>query len=486
MKRCVFSLSFLLCLTLACKEEPIPIPPSSQSSKAGVVAVFKTNAEGSFKLIQEPDSLKWVTTEGDGIQIDLNVEQKYQEMEGFGAALTESSAYVLMTHLSQSERTNVLKDLFTTENRGIGISFVRITMGASDFSLSDYTYNDLPAGQTDTSMQSFSLGQDLQYLVPLLKEILLVAPDLKIMATPWTAPAWMKSNVSLTGGGKLKPSFYQAYASYFVRYLSEMNKQGIPISSITIQNEPLHEAAYPSLSMSASEQLEFIKSHLGPAMEVANLSTQIIIYDHNWDRTDYPLEILDDPQARKYVAGSAFHCYGGEVGAMSMVNQAYPDKGIYFTECSGGLWSQNFGNNLAWNTENLFVGAPRNWSKTVLLWNMALDENNGPQNGGCADCRGVITVNSNTAVLTKNVEYYLLGHTAKFIRPGACRVETPSTRNLGVSQVAFQNQDGSMALIAYNHLQNSISLSVNVDENKAFSYNLAAGSLVTFSWKPEG
>ena len=304
------------------------------------------------------------------------------------------------------------------------------------------------------------------------------------MATPWTAPAWMKTNQGLIDGGNLKTSLYAAYAQYFVQYITAMADQGIPIAAITVQNEPLHRApGYPSMEMSASEQLIFIRDHLGPAFERANLDTKVIIYDHNWDETAYPLEILADSEAKKYVWGSAFHCYAGEVDAMSEVNRAHPDRGIFFTECSGGAWSPNFGANLAWNMENLFVGAPRNWAKTVLLWNLALDEQAGPQNGGCQDCRGVISVGSSNGAVTKNVEYYLLGHVARFVRPGACRIASPSTRSSGISQVAYQNIDQSLVLMAYNHLDRPLDIEVLTGNNQAFQYTLPAGALATFSWK---
>ena len=237
------------------------------------------------------------------------------------------------------------------------------------------------------------------------------------------------------------------------------------------------------MNMSAAEQTVFIRDHLGPALDQAGLNTKVVIYDHNWDRPDYPLEILADPAAKAYVDGTAFHCYGGDVAAMTEVRQAHPDRGIYFTECSGGAWSEDFGANLAWNMENLFVGAPRNWSRTVLLWNLALDEKHGPQNGGCADCRGVITVASGNGRISRNVEYYLLGHSSRFVRPGACRVESSATRGQGLSQVAYQNVDQSMVLVAYNHLDRAMEVEVLVDQDQAFRYTLEAGMLATFHWK---
>ena len=476
---------FLLLLS-SCKEPPIPVPPPRPDPNAepGVVAVYRTLSDGSLSLALSPDSLPLGSPKQQGVFVTLNPALQFQEMEGFGAALTGSSAYVLMEHLSASERQATLRDLFSPED-GIGISYLRITVGASDFSLANYTYNDLTPGQTDPAMQSFSLARDEQHLIPLLKEILAIAPDLRIMATPWSAPAWMKSNQSLLGGGSLNPGSYEAFARYLTTYLGEMKQQGIEIDALTVQNEPQHSAPYPSMLMTAGEQKIFIRDHLGPMLEQAGIRTKLILYDHNWDNPDYPLEILGDPVAKDFVAGTAFHCYAGEVRSMSEVREAHPDKGIYFTECSGGDWSPDFGTNLAWNIDNLFVGATRHWAKTVLLWNLALDENHGPRNGGCPDCRGVITVNSANGAVTNNVEYVLLGHTARFVRPGAHRISTPDTRSQGISQVAFQNTDQSFVMVAYNHLDRPVTMEVAVNQDQTFVYQLSAGMLVTFVWEAE-
>lgn len=473
----------ILVLLSACKEPPIPIPPIPDPvSEEGVVAVYQTSADGSLMLALSPDSLPLVIPNGEGVQVIVTPDEIHQKMEGYGAALTESSAYVLMEYLSDQDRTDILEDLFSPQE-GIGISYIRLTMGASDFSLSNYTYNDLGLGKTDTSLQAFSLAKDREYLIPVLQEILAIAPDLNIMATPWTAPAWMKTNERLLDGGNLTPAYYATYAQYFVRYLTELASEGIPIQAITVQNEPLHQASYPSLRMTSAQQRTFIRDHLGPALAQAGLDTEIMLYDHNWDDVDFPLQILSDPAAKNYVSGSAFHCYAGQVEAMSIVHDAHPDKGIYFTECSGGDWSPDFGSNLAWNMENLFVGAPRNWAKNVLLWNLALDEKNGPKNGGCTNCRGVITVNSTNGSVTRNVEYALLGHSAQFVRPGACRVETPNTRANGLSQVAYQNVDQSFVLVAYNHSGQPLEIETQVKDDQVFRYEMPAGALVTFQWK---
>jgi len=260
-----------------------------------------------------------------------------------------------------------------------------------------------------------------------------------------------------------------------------MADAGIPIYALSVQNEPLLGSGYPTMEMSAGQQTEFIRDHLGPALAAAGLDTKIIIYDHNWDDIQYPLSILDDLAAKDFIAGTAFHCYAGDVSAMSQVNTQHPDRGIYFTECSGGDFSPDFGTNLSWNTDNLLVGATRNWAKTVLFWNLALNENSGPQNGGCTDCRGVVTINAGNGSISRNVEFYLLGHVAKFVQPGAVRLPSPTLRRKGISHDTFLNPDRTRVLVAFNHNGQTTTLRVS-EGGESFEHSLAAGALVTFNW----
>ncbi|MFK7813046.1 MAG: glycoside hydrolase family 30 beta sandwich domain-containing protein, partial [Maribacter sp.] len=271
----------------------------------------------------------------------------------------------------------------------------------------------------------------------------------------------------------------ESYATYFVKYIQAMATNNIPIQSITIQNEPLYAAPYISMEMSAEEQKLFIRDYLGPQFEANNIATKVIIYDHNWDDVNYPLDILSDATAKDFIEGTAFHCYAGDVSAMSQVHDAHPNVGIYFTECSGGDFAPDYAANLSWNTENLIVGATRNWSKTVLFWNLALDENSGPKNGGCDNCRGVVTINSSTKAIAKNEEYVLLGHISKFVKPGAKRIETPETRGQDISQAAFINPDGEIVVVAFNHKSETQKVQFQYQQ-EAFNYELKGGMLATF------
>ena len=204
--------------------------------------------------------------------------------------------------------------------------------------------------------------------------------------------------------------------------------------------------------MESWQQSNFIKFFLGPTFKNNGISTRIIIYDHNWSNTNYPLSILNDATAKQYVDGSAWHCYGGDKNNPSIVHDAHPDRHIYFTECSGGEWSKSFEQNLGWNAQMLFIGQLRAWSRSVLLWNMALDENFGPRFaglGGCSNCRGVIRTNRDGS-FTKNVEFYILGHFSKFVKPGAVVIDSSTYASSGLESIAMKNPDGSIVVVVLN------------------------------------
>ncbi len=452
---------------------PTPTPdPVDTTRVKSEVELWKTQPDGLLVLAKDPTAYKWKTIQGNGVVITVDSTQRRQTMDGFGAAVTGSSAHVIM-QLTEASRKALIKDLFKPDS-GIGISFVRITIGASDFSINSYTYLDTE----DTTLQAFSLDVDEQELVPVLQQILLVHPGLKIMATPWSPPAWMKDNRSLNGGSLL-PKYYGLYARYLVKYVKTMESLGIPIYAISPQNEPEHTTnSYPSMGMTAQQQLVFIRDYLGPEFAQAGIASKIFVFDHNWDNVQYPQSIYNDPIAKDYVAGAAYHCYGGNVSAMSVVHNAFPDKDLWFTECSGGDWATNFGDNLKWNSTNLMIGAPLNWAKGILFWNIALDQNDGPQNGGCTNCRGVVTVAANT--YQRNVEYYLLAHSSKFVPDGSVRIASSST-NSQVGNVAYRRPDGRFVLVCMNYSDSPQEISVKVGEIY-LNWTLPAGTLATLAW----
>src|SRR5690606_33483481 len=335
-----------------------------------------------------------------GTKIRLDPSKLYQEMDGFGAALTESSA-VVISGLDETSKQQVLEDLFG--DSGISMSFMRLTIGASDFSLNNYTYNDTEDNIPDLELANFSIDREKEKLIPLIKEAVSLNPELNIMASPWSAPAWMKGNKSLNGGSLLD-QYIDVYAEYFVKYLKSMAEEGVEIYAVTPQNEPLHQTSgYPSMYMLPNQQINLIVA-MGKRFVEENIKTLIMAYDHNWDRMDYPITVTNS-KAKEYVAGAALHGYGGEVKDTGRYQNAFPDKGIWFTEISGGLWATNFADNITWSMENIFIGSIKYGAKGVLMWNIALDENQGPKNGGCTNCRGVLTINSQTGEVIKNEEY---------------------------------------------------------------------------------
>lgn len=472
-----FSVSLL---NIQCSEDdpatPPPPPPKPGGEVIGKAQLWTTNAAGTQLLEEMPAVDIYEEALSTEAELIIDPTEKYQEIEGFGAALTGSSAY-LINDLSSGKKSALIKDLFDP-NTGIGISYLRMSIGASDFSLQDFTYNDMPAGETDATLDKFSLKEDEKDVIPVFKDILQVYPKLKIMGSPWSAPAWMKTNNSLYGGN-LKQEWYNSYANYFVKYIEGYATHGINIDAITPQNEPLHQAQYPTMIMEAGQQIDFIKDHLGPLFQSEGIDTKIIAYDHNFDEPQYPIAVLSDEEAHSYVDGSAFHAYAGDVSAMSQVHNAFPEKGVYFTEISGGEWATDFGDNLKWNIKNIFIGTTRNWSKTALLWNLALDENFGPTNNGCQNCRGVVTIESSGEIIY-NEEFYALAHFSKFVRPGARRIASNQLSG-GIYNVAFQNPDGSIALVILNETSSNRSINVQAGD-KYLKINSTANSVSTFVW----
>lgn len=380
--------------------------------------------------------------------IEVDTNQVFQEMIGIGAAMTDASAYLMQNTMPARERERLLQDLFGRDS-GVGMSFIRVPMGASDFSRSHYSYDDLNPSQTDSALDRFSIDADRAEKLPLLRKALAINPQLRVMASPWSAPAWMKTTKSLIKG-TLLPRYYDSFADYFVKFIRAYGMEGVPIYAISLQNEPNFEPEnYPGMRMEPAMRAAVIGRHLGPALARAGMSTVILDWDHNWDLPQQPLDVLSDSVARRYVQGVAWHCYGGEVGAQSAVHDRYPDKDAYFTECSGGDWSPKFDENLKWTTANLIIGSTRNWARGVLMWNLALDENRGPHLGGCGNCRGVVTIDSKTGSYKREVDYYALAHASKFVRPGARRIGS-SGGGPNLSSVAFQNPDGTNVLLVLN------------------------------------
>ncbi|MDQ2711402.1 MAG: glucosylceramidase, partial [Acidobacteriota bacterium] len=357
--------------------------PLTLCAQKGNISVWLTNPDKSALFALQDSALSFSKSAKQLPAIEVNDKQKYQSIDGFGFALTGGSAQLLI-HMSSEKRTAILKELFADDEKNIGLSYIRVSIGASDMNDRVFSYDDLPEGQTDPKLEHFSLKQDEADVIPVLKEILVINPKLKILGTPWSAPAWMKTNEKVKGG-KLKEKDYPVYAKYLVRYLQGMKGHGITIDAITPQNEPLNPKNTPSMVVTAPEEDAFIKNDLGPAFKKANIRTKILLYDHNCDVPEYPLSILRDSAARKYVDGSAFHLYGGKIDAMSQVHDAFPKKNLYFTEFMAEDLQHPELMPVVGPVHGTVIGATRNWSRNVLLWNLAADPQFGPHtnDGGC-------------------------------------------------------------------------------------------------------
>lgn len=408
--------------------------------------------------------------------ITLRPSSTYQEMDGFGYTLTGGSALHLQK-MNASARAKILGELFGNDSNSIGVSYLRVSVGASDLDEYPWSYNDLPPGKTDPESEHFSLAYDTLYLIPVLKEILKISPTIKIMGSPWSPPPWMKDNADTRGGSLLK-EYYPAYANYFVKYIKAMEAEGVPIDAITVQNEPLHPGNNPSLLMLAKDQGEFVKNHLGPAFKKNGVLTKIVIYDHNADRPDYPITILDDSIAAQYIDGSAFHLYGGTIDALTKVHNAHPNKHLYFTEQWIGA-PGNFEENLSWHMENLIIGAPRNWSRNVLQWNLAADENQEPHTdrGGCSRCLGAITIEGDS--ITRNPAYYIIAHASKFVPPGSVRID--SDQEGGILNVAYITPENKTVVILQNKNDKSVTLELKKEEEKV-QLTLGGSDIGTLVW----
>ena len=444
------------------------------------VNVWLTDLSGSAKLSQQPH-LSFAPDSGSNpLTITVDENTQFQQIEGFGASFTDSSAWLVYNKLNSTQRTDLMTNLFSPTN-GIGLSLLRQPLGASDFStIGNYSYDDMPAGQTDPNLTSFSINHDLTYIVPVLKQALQLNPAVKIIGTPWSPPGWMKTTGSMIGGN-LKPEAYAPLATYFVKYIQAYQAQGVPVNYITVQNEPLYiPPGYPGTGMAASEQASFIKSYLGPAFAAGNIKTRILAYDHNWDAINYPETVLSDSSSAQFVSGIAWHWYGGDVSAQTILHNEYPNKDTFITEASGGSWQGDEANGFRAVLDTLVINGSRNWAKGIVLWNMALDTNNGPTNGGCGTCRGVVTIDQSSGNVTYNVDYYALGHASRFLKPGAYRIAS-NTFGSTIEDVAFKNPDGSKVLIAYNASSSQSTFNV-LWGNESFNYTLNPGAAVTFSW----
>ena len=474
-----------------------------QNAEPVKIEAWITNADRSKLFEKQADPITFSTRDsrrGQAIVIDDG--QPLQSIDGFGYALTGGSAELMMK-MSATERNKLIHELFETDENNLGVSYIRLSIGSSDLNSFVFSYDDLKEGETDLPLAKFNLSQDTKDVIPVMKEILAINPKIKIVGSPWSAPTWMKSNNNARGGS-LKPEYYEVYARYFVKYIQGMKKEGITLDAITVQNEPLNSNNTPSMPMLAGEQKDFIKNNLGPEFKKANITTKIILFDHNLDRIDYPLTTLRDGDAAKYVDGSGFHNYGGDFSAMTTLHTAYPDKNLYFTEQMVVEKPGSATIDIAAQVKRLIIGATRNWSKNVILWNLAADPLNDPHtdNGGCPMCQGAVTLDGDK--VSRNLAYYTVAHASKFVRPGSVRISSTNKGDKSVvlnddeerqgsvrvtvlenadvlPNVVFKTPEGKIVLIVANDTQSTNSCRIQYHGQYA-TLRLSPGAVGTYIW----
>lgn len=472
-----FCLILLLGVLASCSSKektnaPTPPPPTTSGIQ---VEGWITKADQSALLKKEITNLIFSSPSNNLATIDIDSNATFQTIDGFGYTLTGGSA-LLINKMGETEKSRLLQELFARDSNSIGVSYLRVSIGASDLSPEVFSYDDIPAGQTDVNLSQFSLSKDTVDVIPILKRILAINPAIKIMGSPWSPPAWMKDNKSSIGGSLL-PQYYSVYANYFVKYIQEMQTRGIAIHAITPQNEPQHGGNNPSMVMSALQQAEFIKNHLGPAFKSAGIQTKIVIWDHNCDNPDYPITVLNDAGAKQYINGSAFHLYNGDISALSRVHDAHPDKDLYFTEQWTGA-KGSFDGDLKWHIRNVVIGSMRNWSRIALEWNLAADPAYDPHTpGGCTECKGALTISGSN--YSRNVAYYIIAHASKFVPAGSVRINssTPGT----IYNVAFKTPQGKKVLIVLNEGNSESSFNIRYN-GKWAEAKLPGATVATYTW----
>ena len=443
---------------------------------AQTVSVWLTTDDLTKELHPQPPVV-FAIGRGGGNRIFVDETQTCQPIEGFGAAFTDTTGYMLNEVATLAARNAAMSNLFTRVGNGIGLGFMRLPMGASDLARYDYSYDDNPPGGTDTNLIYFSIAHDQADIIPLVKQALQLNPQLKIMANPWSPPGWMKNSGSMTDGSLL-PGMDGPFAWYFVKYIQAYAATGIPISYVSLQNEPRYEPSdYPGMYMDAATQLVVLRDYVLPAFASNHLTTRVLVYDHNWDRPDYPETVLSDPvvRASSQVAGTAWHGYGGTPGAMLALAGQYPGKGNYETEHSGGAWVDD---QVRSDFEEI-THVMRSGGRTYVKWNLAANQDDGPNTGGCNTCSPLVTVNTNTGAISYDVDFYTLGQFSKFVLPGASRIFSGNAS--GVISAAFLNPDRSKTLVAFNDTPDSRTFEIQWG-NKKTSYTLPGFAGATFTW----
>ncbi len=460
---------------------PVVMAPLAAPTRP-TVALWLSTADRRLQLARQADVPTTLEPQSP-VDITIDLARRFQTIDGFGAALTDASAWLLRNRMSPAQRASLLREVFGPPP-ALNFNLLRLTIGGSDFSLTHYTLDDMPAGDTDPDLAHFNLAANQRDLIPTLREALAINPQLRLIASPWSAPAWMKTSANLIGGSLLE-QYEGAYAAYLLRYVDAYARLGLPIDALTIQNEPnFVPMTYPGMQLDTAARERIIGQYLGPALATRQPRTRILGWDHNWDTSDEPLAMLADPVAGPYVDGIAWHCYRGGAQAQGLVHRAFTRAQMYITECSGGDWPSSRNGELMWFARDLLMAGLKNWARGVLYWNLALDENYGPHAGGCSTCKGVVTVDTATGRITRNDYYYAFAHWSAFVRRGAVRVGSSGAAH-GLDNVALQNpHDGSVVLVVVN--SNTAPRQVTVAQGATrFRYTMPGQSVATLVWQPQ-
>ena len=501
MKMSIISIASALLLSLAaCTNEGSidgtekPSTPTPPAPTGPVATVYTTTGSGTQRL--DASVAELLTTPNMApTTIQIDPAQTYQTMDGFGFAITYSTCYNLMK-MDPVERAAFLKKTYST-TEGYGVSYARISIGCCDFSSTEYSLCD------EQGLEHFALHNDeTQYVIPILKEILAINPDVKIIAAPWTCPKWMKVNnldnlqpYDSWTDGHLNPAMRADYAKYFVLFVQAMKQQGIDIYAVSPQNEPLNHANCASLYMPWQEEAPFVME-LAKAFNQNGIDTKIYVFDHNYnydgneDQNDYPVKVYDAMggsfEGSELVVGAAYHDYGGSNTELTDIHNQAPDKELIFSESSIGTWNdgRNLSKRLIEDMKNVTLGTVNQWCKAVLVWNLMLDQNMGPNmDGGCQTCYGAVDISTDYKTLSYNSHYYVISHMSSVVRPGAVRIGTTqrSVNKSGVVYSAFQNADGSYALVILNASDEALTPTVS-DGTNHFQVAVPAQSVVSCKW----
>jgi glucosylceramidase len=473
----------LLCsLLLACDlgaPNPEPTAIAGQPVDAAEVQIWLTTPDASRRLSSEPARPYLSGDAASSLTVRVDEQRRFQTIAGFGASITESSAEAIF-RLSSAQRDALMRDLFDPVS-GLGVSFLRQPMGASDLSTGWWTYHDVSG---DPDLSRFNIDRDRAKVIPLLHQARALNPELQLMLTPWTAPGWMKVGYGLSGGTLIDPVAYRPLARYLIKSVQAYEAAGLPVHAFTVQNEPLHTSDYPSMKLEWWQASNLVRYHLAAELKAAKLDARLLLFDHNWSDADYPRQMLDHPETRDAAAGTAFHCYGGDPAAMGALKAARPDHDLYLTECSSGTWSGAWADDLRWQMTTLFIGSLRNHARTVVKWALVLDEQHGPQlpgsTGACKGCRGLATVDSSGG-FTRTLDAVTVGHFSKFVRVGAQRIDSDDAAGQ-LPNVAFLNPDGSKVMVAFNPGTRAEQVKVLAGA-RSFVVELPPGSAATWVWR---